>query len=235
MTKSFSVASMQEVLLAQESRTIFENVNLEVASGEFVYLIGKTGSGKSTILKALYADLPIENGKIVVAGYRVNQLEPAQIPFLRRKIGIVFQDFQLFTDRSVFENLAFVMRATGWTDKIAIQHQIDQILKQVGIDDLIYKMPHQLSGGEQQRVAIARALLNNPLIVLADEPTGNLDPTIASDILNVFVEINKTGTAVLMATHHHNFLKKHPARVFYCEKGEVKDIDRDLVIQKMTD
>ncbi|AFM06214.1 putative ATPase involved in cell division [Bernardetia litoralis DSM 6794] len=235
MTKYFSVASMQDVLLAQESRTIFEKVNLEVASGEFVYLIGKTGSGKSTILKALYADLPVEDGKIIVAGYRVNHLEHAEIPFLRRKIGIVFQDFQLFTDRSVFENLAFVMRATGWIDKVAIQHRIDKILKQVGIDDLMYKMPHQLSGGEQQRVAIARALLNDPLIVLADEPTGNLDPTIANDILNVFVEINKAGTAVLMATHHHNFLKKHPARVFYCENGQVKDIDRNLVIQKMTD
>ncbi len=235
MTKPFSVASMQNVLLAQESRTIFENVNLEVASGEFVYLIGKTGSGKSTILKALYADLPVEKGEIVVAGYRVNHLQPSEIPFLRRKIGIVFQDFQLFTDRSVFENLAFVMCATGWTDKVSIQHRINQILKQVGIDDLMYKMPHQLSGGEQQRVAIARALLNDPLIVLADEPTGNLDPTIANDILNVFVEINKAGTAVLMATHHHNFLKKHPARVFYCDEGQVKDIDRNLVIQKMTD
>ncbi len=235
MTKSFSVASMQDVLLAQESRTIFENVNLEVASGEFVYLIGKTGSGKSTILKALYADLSVEKGEIVVAGYRVNHLKHSEIPFLRRKIGIVFQDFQLFTDRSVFENLAFVMQATGWTDKVSIQHRIDKILKQVGIDELMYKMPHQLSGGEQQRVAIARALLNDPLIVLADEPTGNLDPTIANDILNVFVEINKAGTAVLMATHHHNFLKKHPARVFYCEQGQVKDIDRNLVIQKMTD
>ena len=235
MTKPFSVASMQDVLLAQGEKTIFENVNLEVASGEFVYLIGKTGSGKSTILKALYADLPVRNGNVVVAGYRVNHLELSEIPYLRRKIGIVFQDFQLFTDRSVFENLAFVMRATGWTDKVAIQHRINQTLKQVGIDDLMYKMPHQLSGGEQQRVSIARALLNDPLIVLADEPTGNLDPTIAGDILNVFVEINKTGTAVLMATHHHNFLKKHPARVFYCEKGEVKDIDKSLVIKKMTD
>jgi cell division transport system ATP-binding protein len=230
------VVSLRSACIKQADKVIFEQVDLEVHYGEFVYLIGKTGSGKSSLLKTLYADLPFPKGEITVAGYALQQLKSSDIPFLRRRIGIVFQDFQLFSDRNVFENLAFVLKATGWKNKLEIQKRISEVLQLFDLEALIYKMPHQLSGGEQQRIAIARALLNDPLILMADEPTGNLDPTVAADILNLFKKVNQEkGTAVLMATHNHSFLKKHPARTLYCENGEVRDLDKDLVMRKMNE
>lgn len=237
VTSTFAppVLIARDVRIEHQERIVLESVNLQVAKGEFVYLIGKTGSGKSSLLKALYADLPFEQGYVVTAGYRLNQLQRQDLPFLRRKIGIVFQDFQLFMDRNVADNLRFVLKAIGWTDKVAISERIEQTLEKVGLKDLLFKMPHQLSGGEQQRLAIARALLNDPIILLADEPTGNLDPTVAYEILDLFVEINQTaGTAMLVATHNHSFLRRYPARVLYCENGKVMDIDRELVLQKMS-
>jgi cell division transport system ATP-binding protein len=200
-----------------------------VEQHEFVFLIGRTGSGKSSLLKTLYADLPLKSGLAEVVGYSLSEIKNKEVPFLRRKIGIIFQDFQLFTDRSVFENLAFVLKATGWTDPILIKERIGEVLIQVGLVEALNKMPHQLSGGEQQRVVIARSLLNNPSILLADEPTGNLDPDVADGIFKLFQDINKKGTAILMATHNHDLLRKYPYRVLKCEKGKLLDSTVDEV------
>jgi cell division transport system ATP-binding protein len=198
-----------------------------VEQHEFVFLIGRTGSGKSSLLKTLYADLPLQSGLSEVVGYSLSEIKSKEVPFLRRKIGIIFQDFQLFTDRSVHENLAFVLKATGWTDPILIKERIGEVLLQVGLLEALTKMPHQLSGGEQQRIVIARALLNNPSILLADEPTGNLDPDVADGIFKLFQDINKKGTAILMATHNHELLRKYPYRVLKCEKGKLLDSTMD--------
>jgi cell division transport system ATP-binding protein len=198
-----------------------------VEQHEFVFLIGRTGSGKSSLLKTLYADLPLKSGLSEVVGYSLSQIKNKDVPFLRRKIGIIFQDFQLFTDRSVQENLSFVLKATGWTDPILIKERIGEVLIQVGMLDALSKMPHQLSGGEQQRIVIARALLNSPSILLADEPTGNLDPDVADGIFKLFQDINKKGTAILMATHNHELLRKYPYRVLKCEKGRLLDSTMD--------
>jgi cell division transport system ATP-binding protein len=198
-----------------------------VEQHEFVFLIGRTGSGKSSLLKTLYADLPLKSGLSEVVGYSLSEIKNKEVPFLRRKIGIIFQDFQLFTDRSVHENLSFVLKATGWTDPILIKERIGEVLLQVGLLEALNKMPHQLSGGEQQRVVIARALLNNPSILLADEPTGNLDPDVADGIFKLFQDINKKGTAILMATHNHELLRKYPYRVLKCEKGKLLDSTMD--------
>ncbi len=206
------------------NKLILADVNFEINKGDFVFLIGRTGSGKSSLLKTLYADLWLESGKGTVVGYRLEKLKQADVPFLRRKLGIVFQDFQLFFDRTVEENLEFVLRATGWTDKALIKNRISEVLMQVGLGTLQKKMPHQLSGGEQQRVVIARAMLNEPQILLADEPTGNLDPEVGEQIMQVFQSINTAGTAILMATHNYDFLKKYPARVLKCEAGSVSEM-----------
>ena len=206
---------------------ILTGVNLEIGKSEFVYLIGKTGSGKSSLLRTLYADLPLREGQGMVAGYSLNGLKDKDVPFLRRKLGIVFQDFQLLTDRNVYENLNFVLRATGWTDKSKIDQQIRVVLDNVGLGSLGQKMPHQLSGGEQQRVSIARALLNNPELILADEPTGNLDPETSEGILNLLVSISQFGCAVLMATHNYNFFKQHPSRTVKCENGRVIEYNQE--------
>ena len=227
------VVSVRNAYIFQGNVCIIEDLNFDVAPAEFVYLIGKTGSGKTSILRSLYADLELEKGTINVAEYQVNNIKRKQIPFLRRKLGIIFQDFELFRDRNIAENLRFVMEATGWRNKIRMDQRMEQVLDQVGLNGIQPKMPHQLSGGEQQRVAIARALLNNPMILLADEPTGNLDPIVANDILDLFINISRQGTAVLMATHHHNFLRKFPARVLYCDEAKVKDVSREKVIQRM--
>jgi len=208
----------------QGDKPILNDVNFKIAPGEWVFLIGRTGSGKSSLLKTLYADLWLETGSAVVSGYELHKIRHKDIPFLRRKIGIVFQDFQLLTDRTVEENLSFVLKATGWRDPFAISDRITEVLKLVGLGLVQKKMPHQLSGGEQQRVVIARAMLNEPKILMCDEPTGNLDPTVGEQIMQVFRNINKTGTAVLMATHNYDFLKNYPARVLKCENGEVKDM-----------
>ena len=221
------VLSMTQATIFQGENPVLSDVTFSVEQHEFVFLIGRTGSGKSSLLKTLYADLPLQSGLAEVVGYSLSQIKNKEVPFLRRKIGIIFQDFQLFTDRSVHENLAFVLKATGWTDPILIKERIGEVLVQVGLLDALTKMPHQLSGGEQQRVVIARALLNNPSILLADEPTGNLDPDVADGIFKLFQDINKKGTAILMATHNHELLRKYPYRVLKCEKGKLLDSTMD--------
>ncbi|WP_445447086.1 cell division ATP-binding protein FtsE [Dyadobacter psychrophilus] len=205
----------------QGERPVLNDVHFEIKNGEFVYMIGRTGSGKSSLLKTLYADLWLHTGSAKVAGYELHNIKRSDIPFLRRKIGIVFQDFQLLSDRSVEDNLSFVLKATGWDDKGKISKRIAEVLMQVGLGTAQKRMPHQLSGGEQQRVVIARAMLNEPRILIADEPTGNLDPEVAEQIMQVFRTINNAGVAILMATHNHEFLRKFPARVLKCENGSV--------------
>lgn len=217
------VLSMTQATIFQGENPVLIDVNFSVEQHEFVFLIGRTGSGKSSLLKTLYADLPLKTGHSEVVGYNLSKIKNKEVPYLRRKIGIIFQDFQLFTDRSVNENLTFVLKATGWTDSLKIKERISDVLIQVGLVEALNKMPHQLSGGEQQRVVIARALLNNPSILLADEPTGNLDPDVADGIFKLFQEINKKGTAILMATHNHELLRKFPYRVLKCEKGKLLD------------
>lgn len=223
------VLSMTQATIFQGENPVLSGVNFSVEQHEFVFLIGRTGSGKSSLLKTLYADLPLKSGLAEVVGYSLSEIKNKEVPFLRRKIGIIFQDFQLFTDRSVFENLAFVLKATGWTDALLIKERIGEVLLQVGLVEALNKMPHQLSGGEQQRVVIARSLLNNPSILLADEPTGNLDPDVADGIFKLFQDINKKGTAILMATHNHDLLRKYPYRVLKCEKGKLLDSTVDEV------
>ena len=217
------IVHIKNASILQEGNTILKNVNFSIEKGEFVYLVGKTGAGKSSLMKTIYADLDLKIGQANVAGFELLKINSSKIPYLRRKIGIIFQDFQLLSDRTAVENLLFVMKATGWSGKEKIANKISQVLMQVGLDAKKNSYPHQLSGGEQQRLVIARALINDPLILIADEPTGNLDPEVADDIINLFRKINNGGTAILMATHNHNFLHKYPARVLKCTDGEVID------------
>lgn len=217
------VVIVSQASIFQEEQTVLSDLDFVIEKGEFVYLIGRTGSGKSSLLKTLYADLPLRVGSAEVVGYNLSNLKNRDVPFLRRNIGIIFQDFELFYDRSVAENLTFVMKATGWKDAAKMKGRIAEVLMRVGLGAIASKMPHQLSGGEQQRVVIARALLNEPKILIADEPTGNLDPDVSEGILKLFEEINNSGTAVLMATHNHKFLEKFPHRVLKCEDGKVLD------------
>ncbi len=217
------VLQVSEATIYQEEQPVLKNIGFEIQKGEFVFLIGRTGSGKSSLLKTLYADLPLREGNISVAGFQINKIKQKDIPFLRRKIGIIFQDFELFYDRSVAENLEFVMKATGWQNKAKMKSRMAEVLMRVGLGAISNKMPHQLSGGEQQRLVVARALINEPQILFADEPTGNLDPEVAEGIFKLFQEINRSGTAILMATHNHNFLEKFPERVLKCEEGKVLD------------
>lgn len=200
---------------------VLSNVNIAVNEGEFAYLIGKTGSGKSSLLKTLYADLPLNDGKGEIAGYKLIGIKKESIPMLRRKIGMVFQDFNLLYDRSIKENLEFVLHATDWTDKVAITKRIDQVIDAVSLPKILDKKPHQLSGGEQQRVVIARALLNSPQLILADEPTGNLDPDVSDEILELLHNIATNGTAVLMATHDYRLINKFPGTVYKIDNGVV--------------
>lgn len=222
MISSEPVVSLERADIYQGDVPVLADVNFHIGKGEFVYLIGRTGSGKSSLLKTLYADLWLQTGSAKVAGYELHKIKRSDIPFLRRHIGIVFQDFQLLTDRSVEENLIFVLRATGWTEKADIARRMSEVLMQVGLGTSPKKMPHQLSGGEQQRVVIARAMLNEPRILIADEPTGNLDPEVSNQIMEVFKTINNAGTAVLMATHDYTLLDKYPARIVRCEEGQVR-------------
>ncbi len=222
------IVTLKDVSIFQEGQPVLNNISFEIGKGEFVYMIGRTGSGKSSLLKTLYADLPLNNGEAKVAGFDLRNIKSSKVPFLRRKVGIVFQDFQLLFDRSIAENLIFVMKATGWKDSAKIKSRLTEVLIGVGLDYAANKLPHQLSGGEQQRIVIARALINEPAIMLADEPTGNLDPEVANEILMLFQEINRNGTAVLMATHNHTFLDKYPARVLKTDEGKVLDSAKEL-------
>ena len=221
------IIQVKETTIFQGEQTVLDHVNFNVFQEEFVYLIGKTGSGKSSLLKTLYADLPLEIGEIQMVGYHIPKMKEKEIPFMRRKIGIIFQDFELFYDRTVSENLEFIMRSTGWRDKAKMKVRMAEVLMRVGLGGVNNKMPHQLSGGEQQRIVIARALINEPKILIADEPTGNLDPAISEDIFKLFLEINKYGTAVLMATHNHFFVEKYPARILKCVDRKVLDSDKE--------
>ncbi|RYU82412.1 cell division ATP-binding protein FtsE [Hymenobacter persicinus] len=218
-----AVIELHDVFVMQDVNTVLQKVSFTLEKGEFAYLVGRTGSGKSSLLKTLYADLPVGAGAATVAGYALPKLSSSKVPFLRRKLGIIFQDFQLLFDRTVAENLIFVLKATGWSGKAKIQQRVSEVLMRVGLAGAAAKMPHQLSGGEQQRVVIARALLNEPLLLLADEPTGNLDPDVADSIMRLFVEINNSGTAVLMATHNYQIIRQYPKRVLKCENGQLID------------
>jgi cell division transport system ATP-binding protein len=218
------VLSLKNVTIAQEGRIILSNVNLEVNHGEFIYIIGKTGSGKSSFMKALYADLPLSEGEGNIVNFDLITLKEDDIPFLRRKIGFVFQDFKLLPDRTVQDNLLFVLKATGWNDNIEIQNKINEVLDKVSMKEFVNKMPHQLSGGEQQRVAIARALLNDPEFILADEPTGNLDPQTSIEVLDVLRKINLTGKTVIMATHDYALLLKFPSKTLKCEDAKLFEV-----------
>ena len=212
------------VNIYQSRNLILQNVNLEVNRGEFVYLVGKTGTGKSSLLKTLYGDLALEEGEGQVVGFDLRKMDWKKVPFLRRNLGVVFQDFQLLTDRNVYDNLKFVLKATGWKDERLIQEKINDVLDKVGIKSKSYKMPYELSGGEQQRVDIARALLNSPRLILADEPTGNLDPETTEEIMSLLFQISADyGTAIVMATHDYMVIGKFPARVVKTEKGRVID------------
>lgn len=217
------VINLQKVDVFQQKHLVLSNVNLNIAKGEFVFLIGQTGSGKSSLLKIIYGDLHIGNGNGAVAGFDLKNLSDHEVPFLRRKLGIVFQDFQLLSDRTIEQNLEFVLKATGWNDQNLINERIKDVLEKVGLRSKIKKMPHEISGGEQQRVVIARALLNNPEIILADEPTGNLDPDTSEEIVVLLKQISQNGTAVLMATHNYHIMRKFPARIIKCEGGVVHE------------
>jgi cell division transport system ATP-binding protein len=217
------IIKITDACIFQGLTAVLQDVTFTIDKDEFVFLIGRTGSGKSSLLKTLYADLPFKMGQGEIVGYQLEKLKKKDVPYLRRKLGIVFQDFQLFPDRTVAENLFFVMKATGWKDKTKMKNRMVEVLLKVGLGDAATKMPHQLSGGEQQRVVIARALINQPSILLADEPTGNLDPDVADGIFKLFQEINNEGTAILMATHNHDLLRKYPYRVLKCERGQLLD------------
>jgi len=218
---SNSTVKLNEVNIYQSKNLVLSGVNLQIDKGEFLYLIGKTGSGKSSLLKTLYGDVEIMEGEGQVAGFSLNHMKKKQVPFLRRKLGIVFQDFQLLTDRSVNENLLFVLKATGWNDKSKMTKRVNDVLDKVHLSTKGFKMPHELSGGEQQRVVIARALLNDPDLILADEPTGNLDPETSDSIMRLLFEISSAGRAVVMATHNYSLMSKFPARTIRCENGKV--------------
>ncbi len=221
-----AVISIKNGSVFQHDRLILKDINLEINEGEFVYLIGRSGSGKSSLLKTLYADIPAKDGSFNIAGYDLCNLKRKDIPMLRRKIGIVFQDFQLLYDRNVEQNLSFVLKATGWEDEDGISRRIDEVLQLVGLQGKRKSMPHQLSGGEQQSVAIARALLNSPSVILADEPTGNLDPETTNDIMKLIMKIRDNGTTILMATHNYNLILKYPSRVISCADGTISESNK---------
>lgn len=225
-----TILQLTDVAIFQEDNKVLDKVNLRITKGEFVYLIGKSGSGKSSLLKTLYAALPFRQGKGSVAGYDLLTLNRKTIPFLRRKLGIIFQDFNLLSDRNIQENLLFALKATGWTDKRAMSKKIDEVLEKVGLKDKNGIMPHAISGGEQQRVVIARALLNDPQIIIADEPTGNLDPETSDDILLLLRQLaEENNTAVIFATHDYRILENFPARIIRCLGGKVID-EEDMII-----
>lgn len=210
----------------QRENPVLINVDLEVIEGEFIYIIGKVGTGKTSLIKSLHAELPLIEGKGEVSGIQLSGIRSRDISLLRRKLGVVFQDFRLLSDRNVYDNLAFVLKATGWKGKETINKRVEEALETVGMMDKQTNMPYQLSGGEQQRIVIARAILNNPEIILADEPTGNLDPETSEEILDLFIRLNKEGKTVLMATHDYAVIAKHPARTLVCANGNLSDSNK---------
>lgn len=218
-----NVIELHEATIMQEQQAVLQGVSFALEKSAFAYLVGRTGSGKSSLLKTLYADLPLQSGMGAVAGFSLPKLPAGKVPYLRRKLGIVFQDFQLLSDRTVADNLLFVLNATGWKGKSQKQQRISDVLVRVGLSGAANRMPHRLSGGEQQRVVIARAMLNEPVLLLADEPTGNLDPDVSASIMQLFGEINNAGTAILMATHNFQLIEKYPHRVLTCQDGELLD------------
>lgn len=222
------ILKLEDVSIYQDSHLILSNVNLEIFPGEFYFMIGKTGSGKSSLMKTLYADLPLTEGSGSVVGYDLKNLKENDIPFLRRKLGIVFQDFKLLNDRSVNANLEFVLHATGWTDKMEIKNRVEMVLDLVKITDKGHKKPFELSGGEQQRVAIARALLNNPELILADEPTGNIDPRTSLEIMQLLNDIHNSGTGILMATHDYSTIMKYDYPTIKCEEGQLFEVVKHI-------
>ncbi len=225
------VIDIRRGAIYQGQTLVLNEVELSIGAGQFVYLIGKTGSGKSSLLKTLYADLPLMDGEADVAGFPLHRMDPKQVPYLRRKLGIIFQDFQLLMDRSVYDNLAFVLRSTGYKDQAQIKVKIDNALSKVGLQTKAHKFPFALSGGEQQRVVIARAIINKPEVILADEPTGNLDPETSDDIITLLWRIaRESRTAVFMATHNYNLLEKFPSRIIKCRDGRVMEDAEQIVI-----
>ncbi len=221
MTDSSPIIELNAVRIFQRENLVLDNVDFTVHKGEFIYLIGRTGSGKSSLMRTLYGDIPLTQGEGHICGFDLRKLKRKEVPFLRRKLGIVFQDFQLLSDRNVNENLVFVMKSTGWKSGKDITARVQEVLEQVGLGNKGYKMPHELSGGEQQRVSIARALVNHPELILADEPTGNLDPETTEEILDLLYTISQFGSSVIMATHDYTHMKKLNARVVRCEGGKL--------------
>ena len=226
---SESILKLKDVAVFQKENMVLNDVSLDVKKGEFVYLIGKTGSGKSSFMKTLYGDLPLQHGEGEIVGFDLKKHKENDIPFLRRKLGIVFQDFKLLPDRNINNNLQFVLKATGWKDQSKMNAQISEVLDKVGMKTKGFKFPHELSGGEQQRIAIARALLNDPELILADEPTGNLDPQTSVEVMKVLQEINASGRTILMATHDYALILKYPSKTLKCDGSKVFEVVQKAV------
>lgn len=218
------VIELNNAYIFQGQNLILQNVDFSVSGGELVYLVGRTGSGKSSLLKTMYADLPLKEGTGEVAGYNLSKLKKKEIPFFRRKLGIVFQDFNLLSDRNVYQNLYFILESTGWKKKTEIESRIKDVLKMVGLGSKDFKMIYELSGGEQQRLVIARAILNKPEVILADEPTGNLDPEVTDDIMQLLHNICDKGTAVIIATHDYRIINKFPGKIYRCDEGRIEEV-----------
>ena len=218
------LVQFENAKIIQNKQTILSDVNIEVQQGDFTFLIGKTGTGKSSLIKTLYADLPLQSGTGRVSDFNLAEIKQREIPFLRRKLGVVFQDFKLLPDRSIFENLSFVLKATGWKDKKEIKERIEEVLDSLGVGGISRKYAFELSGGEQQRVAIARALLNEPELIIADEPTGNLDPQTSLEIMEVFRGLHQKGMTIIMATHDYNMIVKFPGKILRCDSGKIYEV-----------
>ena len=218
------IVSLKNATIQNENQVVLADINFKVIKGDFVFLIGKTGAGKSSLIKVLYGDLPLSNGTGSIVGYDLEKLKDRDIPSLRRKLGVVFQDFKLLPDRTVFDNLAFVLKATGWSGKEKIKTRVNEVLSMVNINSEFHKFPFELSGGEQQRIAIARALLNHPQLIIADEPTGNLDPETSQEIMQLFKELHKGGISIIMATHDYNMIIKFPGKIFQCSDGMLQEV-----------
>jgi len=226
MSMNTEIIVFDKVSLKISKTNILNNLNFSISKGDFTYLIGKTGSGKSSIIRSIYCDIAIESGKSIIDGKDISEIKKIQIPFLRRKIGIIFQDFKLLSDRSIYNNLEFVLKATDWKDKLKIRDRIDEVLNEVGMINLKNRMPYQLSGGEQQRISIARAILNKPNLILADEPTGNLDPGTSKEIMNLLIKINNQGSTILMATHDYDMISNFPKRTLRLEDGKLYELTK---------